>query len=310
MITRRTIDRPVSLRGIGLHGGRPASVTVAPAAPGTGIVFCRTDSGDHSHPIPARYDRVVDAPLSTSLGDGTRPMIGTVEHLMAAFAGLGISDAKVALDGPEVPVLDGSALPFARAIAGAGLRDLGVPVRAIRILRPVTVRVADRLARLSPAARFEMEFTISFADAAIGEQSCSLPLAGGALLAELSDARTFGCLSAVASLRRAGLGLGGGLESVVVVDRGRVLNGEGLRRPDEFVRHKMLDAAGDLALAGAPIIGRYTGVKAGHALTNALLRALFAAPGAWCWCEADASEVPGGPPMLPRVPAPAAPVAV
>lgn len=310
MITRRTIDRPARLGGVGLHSGRPAAVTLTPAPAGTGIVFRRTDRGASARPIPARYDRVMDTPLSTSLGDGTAHAAGTVEHLMAALLGCGISDAVIDLDGPEVPVLDGSALPFARAIAEAGIRDLGVPARAIRILRPVSVRLGDRFARLAPAPRFEMAFTIRFDEPAIGEQSCALALAGGALLAELSDARTFGCLAAVDGLRRAGLGRGGSLDNVVVVDRGRVLNSEGLRRTDEFVRHKMLDAAGDLALAGAPIVGRYTGIKAGHALTNRLLRALFAAPDAWSWCEADTTRVPGGLPVLPRTPASEAPVAV
>lgn len=309
MITRKTLNSMIRLRGIGLHGGRPAAVTVVPAAAGTGILFRRTDLAP-APPLPARYDQVVEAPLCTRLGSPGGPSAGTVEHLMAAFAAAGITDALIGLDGPEVPVLDGSALPFLAAFSGVGLCDLGVPCRAIRVLRPVAVRLGDKLARLDPAARFEMTFTIRFADPAIGIQSKRLALAGGAVAGELADARTFGCLAEVECLHRAGLGLGGSLENVVVVDNGRVLNPSGLRHVDEFVRHKMLDAVGDLALAGAPIVGRYTGIRAGHALTNLLLRRLFATPGAWAWGEADVTQVPGGVLALPPARAIEAPVAV
>ena len=308
MITRRTLVQAVHLRGVGLHCGRPAAVTVSPAPAGAGLVFQAADAP--ALPIPARHDRVVDTPLSTRLGLRAGPVVATVEHLMAAFAAAGITDAAVTLEGPEVPALDGSALPFLAGFARAGLRDLGVPCRAIRIRRSVEARLGDRLARLDPAPRFEMAFTIDFADPAIGTQSLALPLAGGAIAAELATARTFGCLAEVDALRRAGLGLGGSLENAVVVDRGRVLNPGGLRQRDEFVRHKMLDAVGDLALAGAPIVGRYTGLRAGHALTNLLLRRLFATPDAWEWCDADASQVPGGPLTLPVLPPAEAPLAV
>lgn len=298
MITHRTLRDAVRFRGVGLHGGRPAVLVVAPAPAGSGIVFSRADLGPDAV-VPARHDRVADTPLSTSLALPGGALIGTVEHLMAAFAAAGISDARVSLDGPELPVLDGSARPFLAAFAAAGIVDLGRPARAIRILRPVAVRAGDRLARLDPASRFEMAITIDFADPAIGRQSQTLALAGGAIAAELADARTFGCLAEVERLRAAGLGLGGSLDCAVVVDRGRVLNPGGLRHPDEFVRHKMLDAVGDLALAGAPVIGRYTGLRAGHALTHALLCRLFATPGAWEWCAADETQVPGGPLTLP-----------
>lgn len=308
MITRRTLHEPVRFRGVGLHCGRLAALNVAPAPAGTGIVFRRTDLPGAAA-IPARHDHVCAAPLSTCLGSGG-VTVGTVEHLMAALAAAGITDALIGLDGPEVPALDGSAAPFLHAFARAGLRDLGVPGRAIRILRAVTMREGDRLARLAPAPRFEMDFRIRFADPAIGAQTKRLALAGDAIAAELADARTFGCLTEAAKLRRAGLVRGASLDNTVVVDGGRVLNPGGLRHPDEFVRHKMLDAVGDLALAGAPIIGRYTGIKAGHALTNLLLRRLFASPGAWCWTEAGASQVPGGPLVPPPRRAAEAPLAV
>lgn len=298
-ITRRTLDHAVRLHGVGLHDGAPAGVTVAPVPAGAGLVFVRADAP--GRPIPARYDHVVETPLSTRLGAGGGVVAGVVEHLMAALAAAGIWDARVTLEGDEVPAMDGSALPFLEAFAAAGFSELGVPARAIRILRPVSVRQGDRLARLSPAARFEMAFSIDFADPAIGTQSKILALTGSAVAAELADSRTFGCLAEVARLRRMGFGRGGGLDNALVVDRGRVLNPGGLRHADEFVRHKMLDAVGDLALAGAPIIGRYTGVRAGHGLTNRLLRRLFATPGAWEWCEADPARVPGGPLALPPV---------
>ncbi len=298
---RRTVNKAVRFRGVGLHGGQPVVLTVAPAAAETGIVFRRTDAGPAARPIPARYDLVHDTHLCTRLSNDDGLSIGTVEHLMAALAGCGISDARIAVDGPEVPIMDGSAVVFVREFMRVGIRDLGVPWRAIRVLEPVSVRMEGKLAELAPAPRFEMEFSISFADPAIGGQSKYLALAGGAIVSELSDSRTFGCLADVEMLRRMGLGRGGSLENAVIVDNGRVLNPEGLRHPDEFVRHKMLDAVGDLALAGAPIIGRYTGIKAGHEMSNLLLRKLFSCPEAWTWCELRPGQGPGGTPHPPAV---------
>jgi UDP-3-O-[3-hydroxymyristoyl] N-acetylglucosamine deacetylase len=298
---RSTVNNAVKFRGIGLHGGQPVVLTVAPAAANTGIVFHRTDAGSTARPIPARYDFVNDTYLRTGLSNGDGLSVGTVEHLMAALSGCGITDARIALDGPEVPIMDGSAVCFVREFARVGIRDLGVPCRAIRVLEPISVVVDGKLAALSPAPRFEMEFSVSFADPAIGRQSKYLTLTGSAIVSELSDSRTFGCLADVERLRRMGLGCGGGLENAVIVDRGRVLNRDGLRHPDEFVRHKMLDAVGDLALAGAPIIGRYTGVKAGHEISNLLLRKLFDCHDSWAWCDLHPSQAPGGvlyPPLI------------
>jgi UDP-3-O-[3-hydroxymyristoyl] N-acetylglucosamine deacetylase len=291
---RRTVNKAVKFRGVGLHGGQPVVLTVAPAAADMGIVFHRTDAGPAARPIPARYDLVSDAHLCTRLTNGDGLSVCTVEHLMAALAGCGISDARITVDGPEVPIMDGSAVVFVREFMGAGIRDLGVPWRAIRVLEPVTVRMVGKSAELAPAPRFEMDFSVSFADPAIGRQSRHLVLTGGAVVSELSDSRTFGCLADVEMLRRNGLGRGGGLENAVIVDNGRILNPGGLRHPDEFVRHKMLDAVGDLALAGAPIIGRYTGIRAGHEITNLLLRKLFSRPEAWTWCELRPGQGPGG----------------
>ena len=307
---RRTLNNAVRFRGIGLHGGKAVALTVAPAAAQTGIVFRRTDAGPAARPIPARYDFVKDTHLCTRLANGDGLAVGTVEHLMAALAGCGISDAWIAVDGPEVPIMDGSAVAFVREFMRAGIRDLGVPCRAIRILEPVGVRMEGKVAELAPARRFEMDFSVSFADPAIGRQSKRLVLTGSAIVSELSDSRTFGCLADVEILRRMGLGRGGGLENAVIVDNGRILNPDGLRHPDEFVRHKMLDAVGDLALAGAPIIGRYTGVKAGHEISNLLLGKLFSCPESWAWRDLQPGQAPGGTLYPPAVHVSDTPIAV
>lgn len=260
-------------------------MTVAPAAAGSGILFRRSDAGPGARPVPARHDHVAATRLCTRLANADGLSVGTVEHLMAALAGCGITDALISLDAPEVPAMDGSALPFLRAFVAAGFQDLAGPNPAIRLRAPVEVCVDGSRAALLPAPRFEMEFAVSFADPAIGAARRHLVLTGTAIVAELCDCRTFGILSEIEGLHRLGLGRGGSLDNTVVVDRGRVLNPGGLRRPDEFLRHKMLDAVGDLALAGAPIIGRYVGDKAGHSLTNRLLQALFARPDAWSWAD-------------------------
>lgn len=279
----RTLKTSVSVSGVGLHGGQPVAMTIEPAPAGYGVVFLRTDLSGSDAFVPARYDLVTDTQLCTKLSNAAGTSVGTVEHVMAALAGLGISDAQIRLDGPEVPIMDGSSLPFIKALIDAGTVATAMDRPAIRILREIRVEDGEKYAVLSPAPEFRMDFRIEFADAAIGTQSHQMVLKNGAFVGELSDCRTFGHLHEVEYMRSLGLARGGSLKNAIVVDRGRVLNPEGLRRPDEFVRHKMLDAVGDLALAGAPIIGQYTGVKAGHGLTNQLLRALFAAPDAWEW---------------------------
>ena len=275
----RTLAKPVEFFGTGLHGGQSLTVTLRPAKAGEGIVFLRTDVVNGR--IPARFDLVSDTTLCTRLSNADGVSIGTVEHLLAALAGCGISDALICVDGPEVPIMDGSSAVFVDAIVEAGTVSLGVPLEAICILHPVRVERDGRFAELSPAPRFEMAFRIDFEDQAIGVQDFEMTLANGAFVEELSDCRTFGRLAEVEDLRAAGLALGGNLTNAIVVDQGRVLNPEGLRRPDEFVRHKMLDAVGDLALAGAPIIGRYNADKAGHEITNMLLHELFRRTDAW-----------------------------
>ena len=274
-----TIRTKASFVGVGLHSGRGARVTLRPRAANVGIWFQRTDLPG-SAMIPARYDFVPQSRLCTRLvgEDGTE--VSTVEHILAALVGSGIHNALIEVDGPEIPILDGSAAPFVRGILEAGIQAQAAPIHAYEILQ--TVRAADggAWAELSPAAGLEMDFTIDFADAAIGRQRRAGSLANGHFVRELCDSRTFCRRAEVEMMRKAGLALGGTYENAVVVDGDTVLSPGGFRHADEAVRHKMLDALGDLALAGAPILGRYTGFRAGHMITNQLLRTLFATPGA------------------------------
>ncbi|SIO29663.1 UDP-3-O-[3-hydroxymyristoyl] N-acetylglucosamine deacetylase [Rhodovulum sp. ES.010] len=275
-----TLKSSISFSGTGLHSGRRVQVTVHPASAEYGIWFRRTDLEGARALIPARWDAVVPCRLCTKLANA-RAEVATVEHLMAALAGCGIHNALIEIDGPELPVMDGSAQPFVEGFLSRGLRRLAAPARVLRILEPVEVIDGDARASLSPADTLEIEFEIDFADGAIGHQRKALNMANGSFVRELCDSRTF-CRSAdVDAMRANGLALGGTLRNAVVVDGERVLSPGGLRHADEPVRHKMLDALGDLALAGAPILGRYRGERAGHALTNRLLRAVFARPGAF-----------------------------
>lgn len=271
-------------------------MTINPASAEYGIWFRRTDVVDCDALVPARWDAVVDAKLCTRIANSAGIEVSTIEHVMAALAGTGVQNALIEVDGPEVPILDGSSAPFVRQILTAGLRKLDAPARALRVLETVEVRDGDSVARLSPAETLEMDFAIDFVDAAIGHQSKQLSLANGVFVRELCDCRTFCRQSDVDIMRENGLALGGDYNNAVVFDGAEVLSPGGLRRTDEPVRHKMLDALGDLALAGAPILGRYSGERAGHALTNKLLRALFARPTAFrmvvCSPEAEA-RLPG-----------------
>ena len=290
----RTVRAGVVFNGVGLHGGQAVTMQVAPAPAGHGILFRRTDLAPGAGDIPARWDLVVDTRLCTRLGNAHGASVGTVEHVMAALAGCGVTDALVTLAGPEVPIMDGSAAPFVTALLRAGIVETGRPCRAIRVREKVAIEQDGKRAELAPANRFEMEFAIEFDDPAIGAQRQAMALVNGAFVSELGDCRTFGHLGEVEQLRAMGLARGGSLQNAIVVDRGRVLNPEGLRRPDEFVRHKMLDAVGDLALAGAPIVGRYTAHRGGHEMTNRLLRALFARPDSWCWVDLRPGQWFGG----------------
>jgi UDP-3-O-[3-hydroxymyristoyl] N-acetylglucosamine deacetylase len=280
---QRTLKAAIGCVGVGLHSGQRVTLTLRPAEPETGIVFRRTDRGCD---IPARFDYVIDTRLSTVLGapDDAAARIGTVEHLMAALAAAGIDNAVVELDGPEVPVLDGSAAPFLFLIDCAGIAVQDAPRRVVEVRRTVRVEDGEAFAELRPAGAdggFALAVSIDFAAPAIGRQALSLPLSAGSFRQEIAGARTFALAAEVESLRAAGFARGGSLGNAVVVEGARVLNPEGLRMRDEFVRHKLLDAVGDLALAGAVLRGRLVAHRPGHTLNNRLLRALFADAGAW-----------------------------
>jgi UDP-3-O-[3-hydroxymyristoyl] N-acetylglucosamine deacetylase len=278
---QNTLIRSVTFTGVGLHSGAPVTMTVHPAAEDHGICFRRTDVVTGDAQVPAQWDAVVPSRLCTLVANAAGVSVSTIEHIMAALAGSAIHNALIDIDGPEVPILDGSAAPFVSGFLDAGIVAQGAPVRAIRVLKAIEVREGEAVARLEPSDMLEIAFQIDFAEAAIGRQDKVLNMANGAFVRELSDSRTF-CRSAeVVAMRERGLALGGTLDNAVVFEGDKVLSPGGLRYADEPVRHKMLDALGDLALAGGPILGRYTGIRAGHALTNRLLRALFADPTAW-----------------------------
>lgn len=293
---QHTVSTPITFDGVGLHSGHPARLVVHPAAVDAGIVFRRLDCRSDTCDIPAHWSFVSQSPLCTRLENSDGVQISTVEHIMAALMGCGVHNALITVDGPEVPILDGSSLAFVRGILSAGLRRQDRPVRALRVTRPVEVRRGDAWARLTPSDTLTIEFDIDFEDAAIGVQKKVLNMANGSFVRELSSSRTFCRKADVDAMRASGLALGGTMENAVVVDGARVLSPGGLRHRDEAVRHKMLDALGDLALAGAPLLAHYHGFKAGHALTNDLLRALFDQPGAIEWVTCDAAmtaKLPG-----------------
>lgn len=278
---QNTLKASVTFEGVGLHSGKKARLVVNPAQADHGIQFKRTDIALGNTVIPALWDHVERTALCTRLVNAAGVSVSTVEHVMAALAGCGIHNALIEIDGPEVPILDGSSAPFVRGLMARGIRRLGVPVKAIEVLKPVTVSKDGATATLLPCDRLMIEFHIDFEEQAIGRQSRVLDLRNGAFVRELCDSRTFCRRADVEAMQANGLALGGVPgENAIVFDGNCVESGEGLRHTDEPVRHKMLDALGDLALAGGPLLGRYVGDRAGHSLTNTLLRELFATPGA------------------------------
>ncbi len=274
---QHTLKAPIGCVGIGVHTGRRVRLRLVPAPSGHGIAFRRTDLGID---IPARFDRVIDTRLCTVLGHEADPSVrvGTVEHLMAALSGCGIDNVLVEVDGPELPILDGSANPYVFLIDCAGIAEQDAPRRTLAVRRIVRVTDGAAWAELRPIATrgMEMAMSIDFAAAAIGSQALSLRLTPDSFRREIASARTFAMAADIERLRESGLARGGSLDNAVVVDGAKVLNPAGLRCPDEFVRHKLLDAVGDLALAGAAIQGRFVASRSGHTLNNKLLRALFA----------------------------------
>jgi UDP-3-O-[3-hydroxymyristoyl] N-acetylglucosamine deacetylase len=289
--TQRTLKSRIPCVGNGLHTGRRVRLTLLPAHAGHGIVFRRTDLG---RDVPATHDRVVDTKLCTTIGESSA-RVGTIEHLMAALAGAGVDNVLIELDGPEVPIMDGSAAPFSFLLECAGIVSLNTPRKVIEILRPVRVTDGHAFAELRPfdpkagdtkAGRaaiptLDLEVSIDFTDAAIGRQTRTLRLTPENFREAVAPARTFALASDIDHLRQLGLAKGGSLDNAIVVDGSKVLNPGGLRMKDEFVAHKLLDAVGDLALAGAALHGRYIANRPGHSLNHKLLKALFARQAAW-----------------------------
>jgi len=278
---QHTLAGPAIFAGVGMHTGERVRVAVRPAPAGSGIVFVRTDIRDRDNRVPVGGEVVVQTRLGTVIANAAGVKVATIEHLMAALCALGVDNATVELDGPEIPIMDGSAEPFVQMIDHAGRKRQEAGRRSIEILEPIEVFEGDKRAALLPSEQFEMAFEIAFESAAIGRQRVDIALDETSFREELSNCRTFGFVHEVEALRKAGLARGGSLENAVVIDGDRILNPEGLRRPDEFVRHKALDAVGDLYVLGAPVIGRFEGLYAGHGLNNALVRALLARPQAW-----------------------------
>jgi UDP-3-O-[3-hydroxymyristoyl] N-acetylglucosamine deacetylase len=281
MIKQRTLKNVIRATGVGLHTGEKVYLTLRPAVPDTGIVFRRVDL-DSPVDIPAKAENVGDTRLSTTLvKDGAR--ISTVEHLLSAFAGLGIDNAYVDVSAPEVPIMDGSAGPFVFLIQSAGVEEQNIAKRFIRIKRPVEVTEGDKIARFEPFNGFKVSFGIDFDHPAMASDSrrSEIDFSSTSFVKEVSRARTFGFLRDIEMLRDSGLALGGSMDNAIVVDDFRVLNEDGLRYEDEFVKHKILDAIGDLYLLGHSLIGAFSGYKSGHELNNRLLKALIAQPEAW-----------------------------
>ncbi len=282
MALQTTIKNKMVCQGVGVHTGILSTLTLLPAPEGTGVVFRRTDHPGIAGVVPARYDRVTDTRLGTTIGNVYGVKIHTVEHLMAAIVGCGVTNLICEIDGPEVPIMDGSSAPFVFLLECAGLVQQSAPQRAVRIRETVRVEDGDKYAELSPGMGFSAELEIAFENCpVIDRQFYSFDLDPASFKAELARARTFGFRHEVEYLQSQGHALGGSLTNSIVVDGDRIMNEGGLRYSDEFVRHKLLDVVGDMALAGAPIFGTFRGFKTGHALNNRLLRQLFERRSAW-----------------------------
>ncbi len=281
MLKQRTLKSTVKTTGVGLHTGARVDLVLRPAAPDTGIVFHRSDL-EQSVAIPADAVHVGDTRLSSTLKHGGAS-VSTVEHIMSAAAGLGIDNLYIDVAGPEIPIMDGSAGPFVFLLQSAGITEQDAPKRYLKIVETVEVRDGDKWARFDPYNGFKLDFTIDFPHPVFGSENrhVTIDFAEHSYVKEVARARTFGFMQDVEAMRAAGLGLGGSLQNAIVLDEYRVLNAEGLRYDNEFVRHKVLDAIGDLYLLGHPLIGQYTAYKSGHGLNNLLARTLLARRDAW-----------------------------
>ena len=288
---QRTLKSPIHCSGVGLHSGAKVAMTLLPAESDTGIVFRRTDLAGAQARISATWQNVIETPLCTTLADQRGIRISTIEHLMSAFHGCGIDNALVELNGPEVPIMDGSAAPFVFLFECAGIAEQDMPRRIIRVLKPVIIRDSNRWASLVPSDTFSVRFTIDYDNPAVRHQEWSVEVNPTTYKREIARARTFGFLNEVDELRAKGFALGGSLDNAVVISGEEIINDGGFRFANECVRHKILDSIGDLYLAGAPLAGAFEGVRAGHALTLRLVHALFADQSAWCWDDVGPPEL-------------------
>ena len=273
---QNTIKTSVSLNGVGLHSGKDIQLSLYPAEENTGIVFIRTDVTDKNNVIPALWNKVADTQLCSVIANEDGVSVGTIEHLMSALRGLNVDNVRIELDGAEVPVMDGSAMPFVELIENAGVEAQAAPRKIIRILKDVTVEKDGKRVTLSPADGYVFGGMIVYDHPNIDNQGYEVQLLNGNFRHDIAEARTFGFLKEVEWMRSQGLALGGSLDNAIVLNDDGVMNPNGLRFDDEFIRHKLLDAIGDLYLAGAPIMGAYDGYKAGHEMNNLILHALFA----------------------------------
>ena len=281
MINQRTLKNVIRATGVGLHNGEKVYLTLRPAAIDTGIVFRRVDL-DPVVELHAKPEHVGDTRLSTALQEGD-VSVSTVEHLMSALAGLGIDNIYVELTSPEVPIMDGSAAPFVFLVQSAGVVEQNAPKKFIRVIKPIKIEDGDKWAKFDPFEGFKVSFAIDFDHPIFAKspQKATVDFSTTSFVKEVSRARTFGFMHEVEALREAGLALGGSHDNAIVMDSYSILNDDGLRYEDEFVKHKILDAIGDLYLLGHPLIGEFSAYKSGHALNNKLLRALISQPDAW-----------------------------
>jgi len=286
-----TLRAQATVTGVGVHSGTPVSLTIGPASTDAGFIFVRTGLEGSDREVQAKADAVVATQLATVLGDRNGVVVSTAEHVLAALRGMGVDNATIEIDGPEVPIMDGSAAAFVAAIDQAGIVSQSASRRFIQVLKPVQVAFGDSFGELRPyASGFRAEVEINFANPMIGRQKYALDLSPETFRREVSRARTFGCMSDVTRLWSAGFSLGASFENTVVFDETRLLNPEGLRFADECARHKVLDAIGDLALAGLPLLGAYRSVRGGHKLNHAVLSSLLADRSAWRVVEAETAR--------------------
>ncbi len=295
LVNQGTLKSSINCTGVALHSGEKVSMTLSPGGEDSGIVFKRTDIAGQGAVIPATWERVIDTRMCTTIGNDEGVSVATVEHLMAALAGCGIDNAVIEINGPEVPIMDGSAAPFVFLIECAGVAGQDAPRRYIRVNKPVEIKENGAVTSLVPGEGFSLGFEIDFDSPVVSRQIISLGLVNGSFKKELSRARTFGFLHELDQLRACGLAKGGSLENAIVISGDKVLNKDGLRYDNEFVRHKVLDAVGDLYLAGAPIIGRFDGFRSGHTANNRILHALFAEKDAWSYQSLTVAESESGP---------------